>query len=176
MITDSDITFLNYCEELSKTSQCHSRKIGAIIVKEDVIIGHGVNGPLAHLPDCVELYDKLSGIQSNFAPHCPRKRIGYKSGEYMNACQAAHAERVAINNALKLKHDTNDATLYMNSCIPCKDCMLAIVMAGITRVVIDELVIYGESFLSPYIAHESGIIVQSRDGKTITDINPDNYR
>ena len=176
MITDSDITFLNYCEELSKTSLCHSRKIGAIIVKEDVIIGHGVNGPLAHLPDCVELYDKLSGIQSNFAPHCPRKRIGYKSGEYMNACQAAHAERVAINNALKFKRDTSDATLYMNSCIPCKDCMLAIVMAGISRVVINELVIYDESLLSPYIAHESGIIVQSRDGKTITDINPDNYR
>lgn len=116
-----DKYFLHICEAVASKSACLSRQIGAIIVFENSVVSTGYNGPPRGFPHC-------EGT-------CPRRAKGYHSGEGLHECPAGHAEANAISNAARLGTSTNGCTLYLNTNYPCKDCMTAIVNAGIDEVV-----------------------------------------
>lgn len=120
-----DEYFHKICESVASKSPCNSRQIGVILVRDYSIVATGYNGPPRQYPHC--------------GPECPRKAAGYKSGEHLEECPAAHAEVNAISNAARIGASTVDCTLYMNCIIPCKSCMATIVNAGIKEVVVDEL-------------------------------------
>jgi len=70
--------------------------------------------------------------------------LGHKSGEGLHLCPAAHAEGNCIANAARNGVSTINTTLYMNCIIPCKDCAIILVNAGIKEVVIDNITPYHE--------------------------------
>ena len=118
-----DSYFMRICHTVASKSHCLSRQIGAVIVRDNLIVSTGYCGPARGYPHCE-------------GPTCPRQlKEGYKSGENLDICPSGHAEANAIANAARLGVGVSEATLYLNCLIPCKDCMILIVNAGISTVV-----------------------------------------
>lgn len=65
---------------------------------------------------------------------CPRKLVGAISGARLELCGCAHGERNAIANAAKAGHETFGCYMFCWCGIPCLDCCVPIINAGITRV------------------------------------------
>ena len=136
-----DLYFLKLAKEVSKNSKCLSRKIGAILVKDKAIISTGYNGPARGMKHCgergLDFYTKLSPILwlKNPNESCPRKVFNFKSGDGLFLCQAGHAERNALIQAVRNGISTLGTTLYCACPIPCKDCMIEIINAGVKRLV-----------------------------------------
>ena len=102
---------------ITRDAQCKSRQIGAVIMFGTRVVATGVNGAVA-LPPC---------------DSCPRQASA--SGADLHLCPAIHAEVNAIACAARRCQQTMGATMYVTCGVPCKDCLNAIVAAGITRVV-----------------------------------------
>lgn len=127
-----DIYFHDLCKTIASKSPCLSRQIGAVIVRDKSVISTGYNGPPRGYTHCNETMTI-----------CPRHARGYKSGEHLDECPAAHAETNCIANAARIGASTVDSTLYMNTtCLPCKDCMALLINAGVVEVVVEELNLY----------------------------------
>ena len=118
-----------------------SRIIGAILVRDNSIISTGFNGPARGYNHC--------------SIECPRKLRGFGEGAGLFLCPAVHAEVNCVANAARIGASTIGSTLYMNSIIPCKDCMSVLVNAGVKEVVVDELRPYSE--MSIDIADKVGL-------------------
>lgn len=124
-----DTYFHKICWAVSSKSPCLSRQIGALLVRERVVIATGFNGPARGVPHCIE---------------CPRKKAGYKSGEGLHLCLATHAEVNCISSAARIGASVSGSTLYMNCLVPCKDCMNTLINAGVKEIVVDEILPYHE--------------------------------
>jgi dCMP deaminase len=116
--------YITHCEAYASNSKCHSRQIGAILVRDKTIISGGYNGPPRGISHCQD--------------SCPRKAIeGYQSGKNMEICPAVHAEANAIINAAREGVITKGSTLFMNTTVyPCRECTKLIINAGIIKVVV----------------------------------------
>lgn len=123
-----DTYYHQICESVAKKSPCLSRQIGAILVYDHSIISTGYNGPPRGYTHC--------------QLQCPRKAMGYKSGEGLLECPAVHAEVNAVTNAARVGASTINSTLYMNCIVPCKDCMAILINAGVRTIVVDEVLPY----------------------------------
>ena len=110
--------FMRLVAAASSRSQCHSRHVGALIVKDKSIISTGYNGVPSGVSPCLK---------------CLRK--GLPSGEGYAVCPAVHAEANAIAQAAKLGISTYGAAIYIN-CHPCKSCVGLIINAGIVELVV----------------------------------------
>lgn len=177
-----DQRFLGICNELSTWSSCLSRQIGAVLVRDKTIIATGYNGPPRGVPHCgkernVEDSNLFLILQSARQAEgllgddtmCPRYRLGLKSGDGLNLCPAAHAEANCINNAARIGVRTSGSTMYMNCPVPCKDCLKAIINAGIKEIVCTAWTKYDA--LSEYLIKNSELkikIYESIDGGTIS--------
>jgi len=144
-----DEYFLNICDAVSLNSRCLSRQIGCVITRQHSIIATGYNGPPRGVPHCpTRLGDHtlFEQVQQWNTPlkqgECPRKTLGFKSGEGLHLCIAAHAEANAIVNAARLGVSVYEATLWLNTQVPCKNCMALIINAGIAEVVCTNLKAY----------------------------------
>ena len=126
-----DTYFHSICIAIALKSPCLSRNIGAILVRDKSIVSTGFNGPARGFPHCAN--------DNHRSLNCPRQEMGFKSGEGLVHCPAAHAEGNCIANAARIGASTVNTTLYMNCIIPCKDCMILLVNAGIKEVVIDDI-------------------------------------
>ena len=96
--------------EWARLSYCHRKQVGALIVKDRMIISDGYNG-----------------TPSGFDNTC-------EDGEGKTHWYVLHAEANAI---LKLAASTNSAkgaTLYL-TLSPCKECSKLVLQAGISRLV-----------------------------------------
>jgi len=131
-----DTYFHKICEAISSKSPCLSRQIGAILVRDKSIVSTGYNGPARGYPHCGR--NQIQDFE------CPRHAQGFKSGEGLHLCPAAHAEGNCIANAARNGVVTVGTTLYMNCIIPCKDCSILLVNAGIKEIVIDDATPYHE--------------------------------
>jgi dCMP deaminase len=120
-----DMYYMNLAHGVSLATTCASRQVGTVLVsKTNRIISIGYNGspPGVHL--CQDI-----------AAECPRRVLGYGSGEGLHLCPAVHGETSAIASAAMEGHSTNDGTLYCWCCMPCVSCTAVIISAGIRRVV-----------------------------------------
>ena len=126
------------CITVAKKSQCLSRKIGAILVKDKAVVSQGYNGPPRGVKTCDErwLTDRVmreaagfetpdtnvdstefySKFQRDLEGVCPRyvPEMGFKSGEGLEWCVAGHAERNALINAARAGIATNGLKIYMD--------------------------------------------------------------
>ena len=119
-----DLYFRQICDAIASKSPCYSRQIGAILVHDKSIVSTGYNGPPRGVPHCEEV--------------CPRKAVGYPSGEGMHLCAATHAEANCVINAARIGSSTLGTTLYMNCIMPCIECLKLLINAGVEEIVVDD--------------------------------------
>ena len=105
-----DKAYMRMALEWGKLSHCHRRKVGAIIVKDRMIISDGYNG-----------------TPSGFENPCEDEE-GYTKWYVL------HAEANAILKVANSTQSCKGATLYI-TLSPCKECSKLIHQSGITRVV-----------------------------------------
>ncbi len=167
------------CTVVAKKSQCLSRKIGAVLVKDKTVVCQGYNGPPRGVRTCDERwlvvhdkmtdvagFDKLDDIEMNHKYYselegkCPRyvPEMGFKSGEGLEWCVAGHAERNALINAAYHGISTKGCKLYMDCGIPCTPCLVEIINAGIEEIIVTKWSFYDES--SEYLLRESDLKVR----------------
>lgn len=109
-----DVAYLRMAREWSKLSYCERRQVGAIIVKDKMIISDGYNG-----------------TPTGFENIC-------EDDEGFTKWYVLHAEANAILKVASSAQACQGATLYITMS-PCKECSKLIHQAGITRLVyIDE--------------------------------------
>jgi len=155
-----DEYYLGLCIAAGSNSKCHSRQIGAILVKDNIVISTGYNGPARGIPECrvrlhrdhkmnkllLETYTENEIAEFYDKSICPRKVLGFPSGEGLEWCNAVHAEKNCIVAAACLGIATKGSTLYMNADVsPCTQCYSACVNAGIKEIVLIKNNIYDPS-------------------------------
>lgn len=120
-----DQTFSDIAKVWSQRSTCSRRKVGAVVVKDNKVIGQGYNGVASGKSHCDQ-------------GGCPRGRLGYgevPAGSDYNQfpCYAIHAEHNAILNAGLGSCD--GAVLYVTA-EPCQQCTNLIEHARIGEVIV----------------------------------------
>ncbi|CAM3361314.1 tRNA-specific adenosine deaminase [Aequorivita lipolytica] len=105
-----DIAYLRMAQEWSKLSYCKRRQVGALIVKDKMIISDGYNG-----------------TPTGFENIC-------EDDEGYTKWYVLHAEANAILKVASSTQACQGATLYITMS-PCKECSKLIHQAGITRMV-----------------------------------------
>lgn len=105
-----DKRYLKMAAIWAQNSYCKRRQVGAILVKDKMIISDGYNG-----------------TPSGFENNCEDEN--FKTKPYV-----LHAEANAITKVAKSSNSSDGATLYVTSS-PCLECSKLIIQAGIKRVV-----------------------------------------
>ncbi len=125
---DWDVYFMIQAVLAKLRSNCITRQIGAVIVKDNRQISTGYNGTPSGILNCYE-----GGCK-----RCIDRFKGYiKSGENLERCVCVHAEANAIMQCVMFGNagSTKNATLY-STLSPCIECSKMAITVGITRVVI----------------------------------------
>jgi dCMP deaminase len=108
-----DQRYLKMADIWAQNSYCERRKVGALLVKDQMIISDGYNGTPAG-------FENVCEDENN------------KTKSYV-----LHAEANAITKVAKSGNSSLNATLYVTSS-PCLECSKLIIQAGIKRVVFTE--------------------------------------
>ncbi|WP_066632093.1 deoxycytidylate deaminase [Labilibacter marinus] len=108
-----DKRYLKMAHVWAENSYCHRRQVGALLVKEKMIISDGYNG-----------------TPSGFENNC-------EDENNLTKPYVLHAEANAITKVARSNNSSEGATLYV-TCSPCIECAKLIVQAGIVRVVYNQ--------------------------------------
>ncbi len=108
-----DKAYLRMAEEWGKLSYCYRKQVGAIIVKDRIIISDGYNGTPTRIDNICE------------------DEYGYTKWYVL------HAEANAILKVAASTQSCMGATLYI-TLSPCQECSKLIHQAGIVRVVFSK--------------------------------------
>ncbi len=107
------ISYLKMASEWSENSCCNRKKVGALIVKDQMIISDGYNGtPTGFTNDC----EDADGNTQWFV---------------------LHAEANAITKLSKSTQSAEGSTLYL-TLSPCRECCKLIIQSGIKRIIYKE--------------------------------------
>lgn len=109
-----DGRYLRMARIWAENSYCTRRKVGALIVKDKMIISDGYNGTPSGFENVCELDDGTT------KPY------------------VLHAEANAITKIAKSGNNSDGATLYVTAS-PCLECAKLIIQSGIRRVVYGEM-------------------------------------
>ncbi|MCB0402036.1 MAG: dCMP deaminase family protein [Flavobacteriales bacterium] len=105
-----DTAYLKMAMEWANLSHCQRKKVGALIVKDRMIISDGYNGtPTGYDNSCED-----------------------EEGDTL--WYVLHAEANALTKIARSNHNAHGATLYI-TLSPCRECSKLILQAGIERVV-----------------------------------------
>lgn len=108
-----DKRYIRMASIWAENSYCRRRKVGALIVKDKMIISDGYNG-----------------TPSGFENVCEDENNVTKP-------YVLHAEANAITKIARSNNSSNGATMYVTAS-PCIECSKLIIQAGIKRVVYSE--------------------------------------
>ena len=108
-----DIAYLKIAREWGELSYCKRRQVGAIIVKDNMIISDGYNGTPSGFENCCE------------------------DDEGYTKWYVLHAEANAITKVASSTQSSEGSTLYV-TLSPCTECSKLIHQAKIKRVVYNE--------------------------------------
>jgi dCMP deaminase len=140
-----DQLWMGICQLLAQRSPCMSRKVGAVIVRDNILLAMGYNGPPRGIVHCNErTYDDKSIQTATRNGKCPRQVMGFKSGEGLQHCPAEHAERNAIIHATITGTNLDGSTLYCNCGVCCLECCKAIIQSGIKNIVLMSRIPYSD--------------------------------
>ena len=108
-----DSRYIRMAQIWAENSYCKRRQVGAIIVKDKMIISDGYNGTPSGFENICE---DESGLTKPYV---------------------LHAEANAITKIARSGNNSDGATLYVTAA-PCIECAKLIIQAGIKRVVYSE--------------------------------------
>ena len=108
-----DNRYLRMARIWAENSYCKRRQVGALLVKNQMIISDGYNGtPTGFENDC-------------------------ETPENTSKAYVLHAEANALTKVAKSNNSSDGSTLYVTAS-PCIECSKLIIQSGIKRVVYDE--------------------------------------
>ena len=110
---DLDVRYMRMARIWAENSYCKRRRVGALIVKDKMIISDGYNG-----------------TPSGFENVCEDENNVTKP-------YVLHAEANAITKIARCGNNSDGATLYVTTS-PCIECAKLIIQAGIRRVIYGE--------------------------------------
>jgi dCMP deaminase len=110
---DLDMRYMRMANIWAENSYCQRRKVGALIVKDKMIISDGYNGTPAGFENICE------------------------NDEGFTKPYVLHAEANAITKIARSNNNSAGATMYVTAS-PCIECAKLIIQAGIKRVVYGE--------------------------------------
>ena len=110
---DLDLRYLRMARIWAENSYCKRRQVGALVVKDKMIISDGYNG-----------------TPSGFENIC-------EDDNNVTKPYVLHAEANAITKLARSENNSDGATLYVTAS-PCIECSKLIIQAGIRRVVYAE--------------------------------------
>jgi len=108
-----DIRYLRMARIWAENSYCERRKVGAIVVKDKMLISDGYNG-----------------TPEGFENVC-------EDSNHITKPYVLHAEANAITKLARSSNNSEGATLYVTAS-PCIECSKLIIQSGIKRVVYGE--------------------------------------
>ncbi|NQW36507.1 MAG: dCMP deaminase family protein [Flavobacteriales bacterium] len=108
-----DTAYLKMALEWAKLSRCNRRQVGALIVKDKMIISDGYNGTPSGFDNCCE------------------------DDEGLTKWEVLHAEANAILKVASSSQSCKGSTLYI-TLSPCRECSKLIHQAGIKRMVYNK--------------------------------------
>jgi dCMP deaminase len=108
-----DLRYLEMARIWAKNSYCTRRQVGALVVKNNMIISDGYNGTPSGFENVCE---DDNGITKPYV---------------------LHAEANAITKLARSSNNSDGATIYITAS-PCIECAKLIIQAGIKRVVYGE--------------------------------------
>lgn len=108
-----DNRYMRMARIWAENSYCKRRQVGALLVKEKMIISDGYNG-----------------TPSGFENNC-------EDANNLSKPYVLHAEANAISKVARSSNSSDGATLYVTAS-PCIECAKLIIQAGIKRVVYGE--------------------------------------
>lgn len=111
--TKRDHLYMRMARTWAENSYCKRRQVGALLVKNQMIISDGYNG-----------------TPSGFENNCEDENNVSKP-------YVLHAEANAITKVARSNNSSEEATLYVTAS-PCMECSKLIIQAGIKRVVYGE--------------------------------------
>jgi len=185
-----DEYFLGICNQVAANSKCLSQQRGAILVRDRIIIATGYNGPPRGFRRCPDRWrdpgDPLTNEirkyrepKSGFVPipskTCPRRVLGFKSGERLDLCPAVHAEANCIAAAARAGVNVNHTIMYMNCQVPCKWCMGLIINAGISILVVTSLEPYDRLTLTMVRETSGSLTVRDYDWNFLPNLSTPSY-
>ena len=108
-----DLRYLKMAQVWAENSYCQRRQVGALVVKDKMIISDGYNG-----------------TPSGFENVC-------EDDNNVTKPYVLHAEANAITKLARSSNNSDGATIYITAS-PCIECAKLIIQAGIRRVVYGE--------------------------------------
>lgn len=108
-----DLRYMRMAQIWAENSYCERRKVGALLVKDKMIISDGYNG-----------------TPSGFENKC-------EDENNVSKAYVLHAEANAITKVARSNNSSDGATLYVTAS-PCIECAKLIIQSGIKRVVYGE--------------------------------------
>lgn len=109
-VTKFDVAYLKMAREWAQLSHCKRKQVGALIVKERMIISDGYNGTPSGFDNCCEDEDGTT------------------------KWYVLHAEANAILKLASSTQSAQGASLYL-TLSPCKECSKLILQAGIKKLI-----------------------------------------
>ncbi len=107
-----DYRYLRMARIWAENSYCKRRQVGALVVKDSMIISDGYNGTPVGFPNI-----------------CEENNVTYP--------YVLHAEANAITKLARSNNNSDGATLYVTAA-PCIECAKLIIQSGIKRVIYGE--------------------------------------
>lgn len=120
-----DEYFIEMAHLVKKRGTCRRRQVGAVIVRDKMVVSTGYNGAPRGVPHCSSETGCLTDDEA------------IAQGRRASVCMAAHAEINAIVQAGYNNVSVKGGTLYCTT-FPCNFCSKAIVNAGVREIVYEE--------------------------------------
>lgn len=113
--------FLEMASLAATRSTCLRRRVGAVLVRDNIVLATGYNGAPRGTAHC----EDIGG--------CLREKLNIPSGQRHEICRAVHAEQNAIIQAARYGVAIDGASLYCTH-QPCSLCAKMIINSGIGSV------------------------------------------
>lgn len=119
-----DRVYMDMAYEQAEKSSCFRAKVGAVLVRDGLVIAQGYNNMTGGVNDCAEM-------------GCIREKLNIPSGTRREVCRAICAEQLAISEAARNGVKLDGSTAYITT-FPCHICAKLLVSSGINEIVYDK--------------------------------------
>ena len=119
-----DRVYMDMAYEQAEKSSCFRAKVGAVLVKDGLVVAQGYNNMTGGINDCAEV-------------GCIREKLNIPSGTRREVCRAICAEQLAISEAARNGIKLDGSVAYITT-FPCHICAKLLVSSGVSEIVYDK--------------------------------------
>ena len=138
-----DRVYMDMAYEQAEKSICLRAKVGAVLVKDGMVVAQGYNNVVGGIRPCKEV-------------GCLRDSLKIDSGTRREVCRNICAEQLAISEAARNGVELDGSIAYITT-FPCHICAKLLISSGVNEIVYDKD--YPDELSQKFLT-EAGIIVR----------------